>query len=253
MKLTRAVVSDNRVVMPGTHELRLRAPDLARAAVPGQFIHIRVGQDWDPLLRRPISIFEIFPDGISLLVREVGRGSAAIARTRPGEELDCLGPLGRGFTLERGAARLLLVGGGYGVAPLVGLARVALARGAEVALLVGASTAAQVFPAARLPAAIEYHTATMDGTLGHHGVVTELIPAFLWWADAVYACGPNGMLESVARACQPRPELPIQLALEQRMGCAMGVCLGCVTPTVNGYRRVCRDGPVFRAQELIWR
>ena len=252
MKLSSVAVTSNEIIMPGTHVLELDAPHLGRSALPGQFVHLRVGDTWDPLLRRPMSIFRIRPGGVSLLVREVGRGSDLIARTRPGESLDCLGPLGRGFSLDRQSTRLLLVGGGYGVAPLVGLAELALPRGAEVALLVGAATAEHVFPADLLPPAIEYYAATMDGSLGHGGYVTELIPRFLDWADAVYACGPHGMLESVAGACRARSLLPVQLAMEQRMGCAMGVCLGCVTPTVHGYKRVCRDGPVFSAEELVW-
>jgi dihydroorotate dehydrogenase electron transfer subunit len=252
MKLSSVRVASNEIIMPGTHVLELDAPELGRAAVPGQFVHLRVGDTWDPLLRRPMSIFRIRPGGVSLMVREVGRGSDSIARTQPGQSLDCLGPLGRGFSLDRNSSRLLMVGGGYGVAPLVGLAELALPRGAEVTLLVGAATAEHVFPAELLPPAIEYYAATMDGSLGHGGYVTELTPRFLDWADAVYACGPHGMLESVARECHARPRLPVQLAIEQHMGCAMGVCLGCVTPTVRGYKRVCRDGPVFPADELVW-
>jgi dihydroorotate dehydrogenase electron transfer subunit len=199
-----------------------------------------------------MSIFKIRPEGVSVMVREVGRGSDMIANTPPGESLDCLGPLGRGFGLSAGARRLLMVGGGYGVAPLIGLAEQALPGGAEVALLVGAASAPYVYPAEQLPPAIEYHAATIDGSLGHQGLVTELLPPLLEWSDAVFACGPEGMLRSVAEVCSARPELPVQLAMEQQMGCAMGVCLGCVTPTRDGYKRVCRDGPVFPATELVW-
>ena len=253
MQLCKGQVTANQTIMPGTHVLTLEAPALARAAVPGQFVHIRVGESWDPLLRRPMSIFRIRPNQVSLMVRSVGRGSDEIARSRPGDLLDCLGPLGRGFSQDQHATRLLLVGGGYGVAPLIALAEQALPRGAEIVLLVGAASAEYVFPAAEVPPAVEYYAATVDGSLGQAGLVTELVPRFLSWADAVYGCGPTGMLESLARACAPRPGLPVQLAMEQQMGCAMGVCLACVTPTVHGYKRVCRDGPVFSAEELVWR
>lgn len=252
MRLFQAEVVANEVVMPATHVLRLRAPEAARAAA-GQFLHIRTSEAWDPLLRRPISIFRVFDDGVSLLVRDVGRGTDLITRARVGERLDCIGPLGRGFEPVRGARRLLMVGGGYGVAPLVGLAEKLLPGGAEVVLLVGAATAAHVFPADQLPPAVEYEATTVDGTLGQQGVVTELVPRFLDWADAVYACGPHGMLESLSKACAARPRLPVQVAMEQQMGCAMGVCLACVIPTRHGYQRVCRDGPVFQASEVIWR
>ncbi|MCC7105415.1 MAG: dihydroorotate dehydrogenase electron transfer subunit, partial [Chloroflexi bacterium] len=125
--------------------------------------------------------------------------------------------------------------------------------GAEVTLLVGAATTTHVFPAVHLPPAIEYHTSTDDGTQGHHGLVTELLPRFLQWADAVYACGPTAMLEAVAAACASRPRLPVAVAMEQQMGCAMGVCLACVIPTKHGNRRICRDGPVFPASEVVWK
>jgi dihydroorotate dehydrogenase electron transfer subunit len=253
MNVSSVAVVANEPIMPGTRVITLDAPRLARAATPGQFVHLRVGASWDPLLRRPMSIFQIRPTTISLMVRSVGRGSEIIARSQVGDQLDCLGPLGRGFGLAPGAARLLMVGGGYGVAPLVALAEQALPRGSEVVLLVGAATAAHVFPADRLPAAVEYYTATVDGTHGQAGVVTDLVDRFLPWADAVYGCGPTGMLESLARHCSGRPGLPVQLAMEQQMGCAVGVCLACVVPTVDGYKRVCRDGPVFPAEALLWR
>ena len=252
MRLDQVRVAANEIIMPDTHVITLDSPRLGQASVPGQFLHLRVGDGWDPLLRRPMSIFRIRPAGVSLMVRDVGRGSQLIADARPDAQLDCLGPLGRGFDLGRQPGHLLLVGGGYGAAPLVGLAEAALPRGAEVTLLIGAATVEHVFPAPLLPPQVEYHAATVDGSLGHPGLVTELVPRFLEWADAVYGCGPTAMLESLARVCRARPGLQVQLAMEQHMGCAMGVCLGCVTPTVHGYKRVCRDGPVFSADELIW-
>jgi dihydroorotate dehydrogenase electron transfer subunit len=262
MKLGLARVAANDLIMPNTRVITLDSPELGRSATPGQFLHLRTGSTdagWDPLLRRPMSIFRIRPErlgetpaGVSLLVRDVGRGSHLLAQARPDDRLDYLGPLGHGFELARRPGRLLMVGGGYGAAPLIGLAEAGLPRGAEVTLLVGAASAEYVFPAPLLPPPVEYYAATIDGSLGHPGLVTELVPRFLDWADAVYACGPDGMLRALAELCRSRPRLPVQLAMEQHMGCAMGVCLGCVTPTVHGYKRVCRDGPVFPAAELVW-
>jgi dihydroorotate dehydrogenase electron transfer subunit len=261
MELVRATVLANEPIMPQTHVIELACPTLARAAQPGQFVHIRCGPTWDPLLRRPMSIFRIGPDGVSIMVRAVGEGSAIIAASAVGSELDVLGPLGRPFTLDATSRRLLMVGGGYGVAPLVALATQALKRGCEVVLLNGAATADYVFPAEDLPTDVEYVVSTVDGSLGHHGLVTELMPRYLDWSDAIYACGPTPMLEAVSRVARPaafgvagamRSEKPVQLAMEQQMGCAMGVCLGCVVMTRHGYQRVCRDGPVFPAEELVW-
>ncbi len=261
MDLLRATVAANETIMPGTHVIDLDSPALAKSARPGQFVHIRCGPTWDPLLRRPMSIFKIRPDGVSLMVRAVGAGSEIIAGSPVGTELDVLGPLGRAFSVDSTTRRLAMVGGGYGVAPLVALAAEVLPKGCEVVLLVGAATAEYVFPADELPTAVEYEVATMDGSLGHHGYVTELLPRYLDWCDAVYACGPTPMLEAVARLTRParygvagaiRSEKPVQLAMEQHMGCAMGVCLGCVVKTRKGYQRVCRDGPVFGADDLTW-
>ena len=261
MDLVQARVVSNDLIMPETHVLELASPELGRSAQPGQFVHIRCGPSWDPLLRRPISVYRIRPNGVALMVRAVGEGSAIIAESRPGALLDCLGPLGRPFSVEPTTRRLAMVGGGYGVAPLVALVEGVLRRGCEVVLLVGAANGEQVFPAELVPVEVEYEVATVDGTLGHRGFVTELLPKHLQWADAVYACGPTPMLEAVARICRPTAagvagafdsRKPVQLAMEQHMGCAMGVCLGCVVKTKRGYQRVCRDGPVFGVDELIW-
>jgi dihydroorotate dehydrogenase electron transfer subunit len=261
MDLHRVTVTANEEIMPETHVIDVASPLLGKSSKPGQFVHIRCAPHWDPLLRRPMSIFRIRPDGVSLMVRAVGDGSEMIAASAVGTELDVLGPLGQPFTIDASARRLAMVGGGYGVAPLVALATEALGRGCEVVLLVGAATADYVFPSDELPPEIEYNVATVDGTLGHHGFVTELLPRYLDWSDAVFACGPTPMLEAVARLTRPasfgvagamRSQKPVQLAMEQHMGCAMGVCLGCVVMTRKGYQRVCRDGPVFQADEMIW-
>jgi dihydroorotate dehydrogenase electron transfer subunit len=261
MDLLKATVTANETIMPGTHVIDLDSPALGKSSQPGQFVHVRCGPSWSPLLRRPMSIFRIRPDGVSIMVRAVGEGSAIIAASPVGTELDVLGPLGRPFTLDQNSRRLVMVGGGYGVAPLVALATQALRRGCEVVLLVGAATAEYVFPADELPAEVEYAVATMDNSLGHGGYVTDLLPRYLEWSDAIYACGPTPMLEAVSRIARPaaygvagamRSRKPIELAMEQHMGCAMGVCLGCVVKTRHGYQRVCRDGPVFPAHELIW-
>src|SRR5437899_3652862 len=111
MKLFRVRVVSNEVIMPATHVLELDSPALGRAAAPGQFLHIRAGEGWDPLLRRPMSIYRSSSQGVSIMVRAVGRGSDLIAQARAGDRLDCLGPLGRGFTIERNSRRLLMVGG----------------------------------------------------------------------------------------------------------------------------------------------
>lgn len=254
MRLFSARVVANEQIMPATHVLTLRDSRAARTATPGQFLHIRCGDDTDRVLRRPMSVYRTEGDTIQLMIRAVGPGSDWLTARLAGEELDCLGPLGHGFRLHSEDRNLLMVGGGYGVAPLVGLAERAIARGASVALVVGASTRKLVFPPRLLPPEVEYVVATDDGSVGHHGLVTEVVPEHLSWADAVYACGPILMMAALARVImQIAPRKPAQVAMEERMGCAMGVCLGCVVETSRGPLRVCTEGPVFDIRQVLWR
>ena len=254
MRLFTATVTENETIMPATNVLSLRAPEAARGAAPGQFLHIHCGEGTAPLLRRPMSVYRTDRDVIQLMIRDVGEGSAWLVRRQPGDELDCLGPLGHGFRLQPQARNLLMVGGGYGVAPLVGLAERALIRGSSVVLAVGAATRAHVFPTDLLPPEIEYLVATDDGSAGHPGYVTDLVPDRLAWADAVYACGPLPMMAALARIVRERaPRKPVQVAMEERMGCAMGVCLGCCIETTRGPLRVCTEGPVFDIRQIAWR
>lgn len=254
MSLFTATVADNEIIMPATHVLTLEAARAAHNASPGQFLHIRCSDDSSPLLRRPMSIYRTEGSNLQLMIRDVGPGSAWLVRREPGDQLDCIGPQGHGFRLTPQHRSLLLVGGGYGVAPLVGLAERALGRGASVVLAVGAATSAHVFPARLLPAEVEYLVATDDGSAGHHGFVTELVPDRLAWADVVYACGPVPMMAALARLMRERaPSKPGRVAMEERMGCSMGVCLGCVVETSKGPQRVCTEGPVFDIRQIVWR
>ena len=248
-----ASVVGNQEIMPATHVLSLRAPEAAKNAAPGQFLHIRCSTQRDPLLRRPMSIYRTEGDVIQLMIRRVGVGSAWLVDRQIGEELNCLGPQGQGFRLDARSRNLLLVGGGYGVAPLVGLAERAIAQGRSVALAVGAATSSLIFPSRLLPAQIEYLVATDDGSAGCPGFVTDLVPEWIRWADAVYACGPIAMMSALAvRMREQTPRKRGQVAMEERMGCSMGVCMGCVVETNKGPLRVCTEGPVFDIYQIQW-
>ncbi len=287
---------------PALYLLRLAAPWLAASARPGQFVHVRCGNSYDPLLRRPLSVHRVGrenaqpsgvgigageqtsptgahspvsgrrgegaetiavvgsdaggwglprPGEVALLFRLVGRGTAWLAERKAGDVVDVLGPLGRGFAVAPTSRRLLLVAGGVGVAPLVMLAEEALARGLAVALAAGAHTAAELFPGQLLPPEVEYLVATEDGSLGRQGLVTDLLPGALEWADQVFACGPLPMLAALRRLRRRPGATPIQASLEEHMGCALGVCYGCVVETRQGLRRVCHDGPVFNLDDLL--
>jgi dihydroorotate dehydrogenase electron transfer subunit len=261
--MPEAILREKCQVMPATFLLRLEAPALAHAGQPGQFVMVRCaeGGSSDPLLRRPLALHRLLPQEgtVELLVRVVGRGTAWLAARAPGEALDLLGPLGQGFSLPARASNVLLVAGGMGIAPLVAVAEGALGQGCAVVLALGARTAAELYPASLLPPEVELHLATDDGSSGRRATVVDLLRdaelGLLHWADRLMGCGPRPMLAELAaavRAGRLRWRAGFaQVSLEERMACGVGACLGCVVPTRKGYRRVCRDGPVFDLKELL--
>lgn len=278
MMLIDAKVMLNREIVPGIHLLRLTAPAIARDALPGQFVHVRCSPGTDPLLRRPISLRAIGrpvsaplkheseeasalaqasclprvqPGEIELLVARVGRGTGLLAALEPGKSLSVLGPLGKGFEINSKSRNVLLVAGGMGVAPLSALAAEAVARDLSVTMLAGFRSAATSLPPWLLPPETEYVICTDDGSAGRRGVVTDYVADFIEWADEIFACGPRPMLLTLAQNPHLRG-LPVQVSLEERMGCAVGACLGCVVRTRGGLRRVCRDGPVFDLRDIVW-
>jgi dihydroorotate dehydrogenase electron transfer subunit len=237
--------------------LRIGAPGIAAQARAGQFVHVRPGLSFDPLLRRPYSFNRIERGAgeIELIVKPLGTGGEWIAARREGDRLDLLGPLGSSFVVHRSTRNLLLVAGGTGIAPMRVLAEQESGR-RNVTLLMGGRSVAHLWPSDRLPATVEYVTTTEDGSFGIKGKVTDAIRPLLEWADQVCACGPWPMLAALGRlrdeaerAAGTYPGraalLEAQIAVEQHMGCAMGVCRACVIVTAQGNARVCREGPVF--------
>jgi len=244
---------------------RLRLPRIAAAATPGQFLQIRVGGGPAPLLRLPLSVAGADPDTgcVEVVYARVGPKTTDFACSRPGARLSCLGPLGNGFQSSGGTVRAaLLVGGGVGTPPLLFLGRRLLEAGWTVTLLAGARTAGKHLPAALLAAAgTRCRQATDDGSLGHSGLVTDLLAEELAGQPraVVFACGPAPMLKAVARRCQTGG-VPCQVSLEEYMACGIGICMGCVVPVLpdhgptdyGRYQRVCLRGPVFDAAAVDW-
>lgn len=254
MKLETAEILDNRQVTADLWAIKLRAPGIARDSRPGQFIHVRLGDSLDPLLRRPMSVYRIGPSTIDLLLRPAGRGSRMMIQKKVGDTLDCLGPLGNGFTVHPSSRHLLMIAGGTGIAPMVALAEAAVESDRSVVVLFGARSAGCVFPAELLPPQIEYAVATDDGSAGHIGMVTELLPSYLDWADAIYGCGPRPMFLAMLDIMRDQNvRKSVQLSLEENMACAVGACFGCAVQTRAGeVKTVCEDGPVFEMRELEW-
>ena len=220
------------------------AGDTQRLVRPGQFVDIALAGKF---LRRPISVCDYDAETLTLIYKVVGEGTAQMARMRPGERLDLLTGLGNGFATDNDARRPLLVGGGVGVPPLYNLAKVLLAAGKPVQVVLGFNTAAEVFYAEEFRALGCFVTvATADGTCGVKGFVTDALAGLDF--DYFYACGPLPMLRalSAATACDG------QLSFEERMGCGFGACMGCSCKTLTGSKRICKEGPVLMKSEIIW-
>ena len=219
---------------------------------PGQFYMLAAAERWGggederPFLPRAFSVLRRHADGtLDFLLEDVGPGTSRLAELRPGDGLWLLGPLGQGFAPPRNGRRPILVGGGVGTAPLAIWADV---LGASALVLLGFRDAAHAEGAALIPGA---RLATDDGSAGHRGLVTDLLRAELGCDPRaeVYACGPPPMLEAVRALCA-QTGVPAQLALESGMACGFGACFGCVVPTVDGYVRLCLEGPVLDAAVL---
>jgi dihydroorotate dehydrogenase electron transfer subunit len=239
--------------------LTLVAPRIAATARPGQFVMVRPGAGRDPLLGRPFSLHRTAADGtIQIYFKVVGRGTELIAGVRPGSHLAVFGPLGRGFRLQEQAGAIL-VGGGLGIAPLLFLAEEIRRKKAAYSadsLLLGARRHDELAPLLGDFAAcgLQLHTATDDGSLGHHGLITDLLGELqIPGGSVVYTCGPEPMMAAVASFCR-RSGLSCQASVESVMACGMGACLGCSRLNRQGeYTHVCLNGPVYDAEELIWK
>ena len=248
------------------HMLSLVAPTIASSAKAGQFVGLQPGTDRPFLLRRPFSIHRVERHGpgfgtLEIVLDVVGPGTEVLSGLRPHDTVDVLGPLGRPFTLPDEPCACLLVGGGYGVAPLFFLAEELRVRGCRIDFVVGASTTDRLFKA--IEAKRLGRTAvitTDDGSTGRRGVVTDAMPALMAQAGTrmVYACGPMPMLAAASRVAAAAG-VPCQVSVEELMGCGTGICYSCVVPVLNGGQRAgarlarsCVDGPVLDGAAIAW-
>jgi len=233
-------------------KMSFTAHDIASQAVPGQFIHLCIPDRNQPFLRRPLSIANAHKatGKIDIVYRVVGEGTRQISKLKHGDLIDCMGPLGVGFTLR--GKKPLLVGGGMGIAPLVFLSE--QMKTLPVTLLLGARNKDEMFwPDYFCSDNRTLSIATDDGSMGKKGTVSDLLADALLenTYDAIYTCGPKPMMEAVAREAKAR-KIFCQVSLEERMGCGVGACLSCTFEATDGSRRkVCTDGPVFDALEVF--
>lgn len=250
--VVKATVVRHTNITSQVKQLVLQAPDIAEQTVPGQFVHIRVADCYEPLLRRPISISNVDRANgtIYLIYRVIGRGTQLLARLKPGDLLNCMGPLGNGFTLQ--GKRSLLVGGGMGLAPLVYLAATLCPN--PVTVLMGGRTEQEMFWTGIFKSLCEnLHITTDDGSLGQRGITLDLLPKLLKSKsfDMIYTCGPSRMMAGVANYAETYG-IPCQVSLEEYMACGVGACLSCTCEATNGPRKkTCTEGPVFWSGEVV--
>ena len=262
-------VVGNLPVAPGHYCLTIALPPGFATPVPGQFVMLRESGRLDPLLSRPLSIFDFKRNSsgtiLNLLYRVAGRGTSLLAMLSEGHSLAVLGPLGRGFSIMPESKRVIFVAGGVGVAPLFYLLRAGLlSQAAQIPsrrFYLGARSADLLAGLEQLQGVCELDLCTDDGSRGHRGPVTDLLQRDLPndmetdLETVIYACGPMPMLHALSRVLSGRP-IPCQISLEERMACGLGACLGCAVETLGptgekSYKRVCHEGPVFDLREIF--
>ncbi len=250
-KIIDFTVQENRSLTDTLFFLTLYAPILPEVAA-GQFVNIKVEGSPETFLRRPISIFDADPANglLYLLIKIAGKGTACLAALKKGDKLNILLPLGNTFTLPGKEERILLIGGGVGIAPLHFLAKTLRQKGGYPELLIGVRSCSEVVLRENLGMVATLHCTTEDGTFGEkgfpiaHSVLRETF-------DRIYCCGPEPMMKSVAEyAFQKR--IACEVSLENTMACGIGACLCCVTETLEGNKCVCTEGPVFNIKALKW-
>jgi len=258
-RLHRALIVSHRPIGRGYYRLVLKAPAAATAALPGQFVMLRVSDNLDPLLARPFGVSSVpSKTSIEIVYRVAGRGTTLLTSVEAGNTLTLLGPLGTGFPLPDKGVTPVFVAGGSGFPPLHFLAQRA---GSRAHLFLGARNKECLPPASIIKHFKEtvsrVHIATDDGTAGVRGMSTDILNTFLSGMEkkthlVLYACGPHAMLAAVHRIAVEH-SITCYVSMEERMACGLGACMGCSIPMkANGYKRACKEGPVFDSRDIEW-
>ena len=242
MKQSFFEIVSNAALTADVYKMELSG-DTSAITAPGQFVNIKLEGKF---LRRPISVNDSVEGLLTIIYKVVGEGTAQMAKMQPGERLDILTGLGNGYTLTEAGDRPVLLGGGVGVPPLYMLAKQLMQKGKRVSVVLGFNKASEVFYAEEFAAlGCDVTVTTVDGSMGVKGFVTDALPADYTY---FYTCGPEPMLKAVYRATNTSG----QMSFEERMGCGFGACMGCSCKTLTGYKRICREGPVMRKEEILW-
>lgn len=243
MTTTVFTITGNEQIAKNVYKMTLSG-DSSSISRAGQFVNIKLDGFF---LRRPISVCDCTADTLDLIYKTVGKGTEYMASLKTGQTLDILLPLGNGYSIDNGAKKPLILGGGAGVPPMYNLAKRLIADGARVTAVLGFNTSDEVFykdEFSKLGANVIVTTA--DGSSGEKGFVTDVMDKIDY--DYVYCCGPEPMLKAVYN----KSETSGQFSFEERMGCGFGACMGCSCKTKYGNKRICKDGPVLTKEEIIW-
>ena len=235
-------IIENAPLTESVYKMTLRG-DTGAITAPGQFVNIKLDGLY---LRRPISVCDVVGDQLTIIYKVVGKGTAQMAAMRSGT-LDVLTGLGNGYDLNVSGDKPVLLGGGVGVPPMYMLAKQLLSQGKKVTVILGFNTKAEVFYEDAFRAlGADVTVTTVDGSYGMKGFVTDALAAVDY--TYFYTCGPEPMLKAVYRATTTSG----QMSFEKRMGCGFGACMGCSCKTITGYKRICKEGPVMRKEEILW-
>ena len=242
MKQSIFEILTNTPLTSSVYKMVLRG-DTSAITAPGQFVNIRLEGKF---LRRPISVCDYDAETLTLVYKVVGSGTEQMAAMKAGETLDILTGLGNGYDLSPAGEVPVLIGGGVGVPPLYHLAKKLLSQGKAVNVILGFNTREEIFFEEEFKAlGCTVAVTTVDGSYGVKGFVTNALPENYTY---FYTCGPEPMLKAVYRATSTSG----QMSFEERMGCGFGACMGCSCKTLTGYKRICKEGPVMRKEEILW-
>ena len=242
MKQSIFTILDNVALTQNVYKMVLSG-DTSAITAPGQFVNIQL----DGLfLRRPISVCDYDCKTLTIIYKVVGKGTEAMSRMISGDRLDILTGLGNGYDLSLSGDKPVLLGGGVGVPPMYNLAKKLIAQGKTVSVILGFNTSSEVFYENEFKAlGCDVQVTTVDGSYGRKGFVTDALPENYTY---FYTCGPEPMLKAVYKATSTSG----QMSFEERMGCGFGACMGCSCKTLTGYKRICKEGPVMKKEEILW-
>jgi len=261
-KQERCQILEQQKIGPNHYKLTLFSKNIASTSLPGQFVNVKCSDSAFPLLRRPLSLHQINKkdNSIDLLYEVIGKGTELLKNYVKGEYLDVLGPLGTGFQVDPEKTIHILIGGGMGTAPLMALTNKLKEKKSAVYALLGFRNKELVILEKEYKKTTDQVlVSTDDGSYGKKGYISELLLALLnnalsgihYPQAQIYACGPKVMLKTIAEIAL-QYKIACQISMEERMACGIGACKGCAVMTKSGFKMVCKDGPVFSSEEIVW-